>query len=147
MTPTKFLVGQIVVVFAVAIGGLWFATQWAAWQLGYQTQLGAPWFSITSHPMYRPWSLFGWWYAYDAYAPALFNKAGAIAALSGFAGCAVAITGSLWRARQAHLSTTYGSSRWATPPEIKQASLFRAAGVFLGQIGGEYPARNSSNVL
>ncbi len=138
MTPTRFLVGQIVIVFAVTIGGLWFATQWAAWQLGYQTQLGAPWFSIASHPIYRPWSLFGWWYAYDAYVPALFNKAGAIAALSGFAGCAVAIIGSLWRARQAHLSTTYGSSRWATPREIKQAGLFGAAGVFLGQIGGEY---------
>ena len=103
MTPTKFLVGQIVVVFAVAIGGLWFATQWAAWQLGYQAQLGAPWFSIFGHPMYRPWSLFGWWYAYDAYAPHLFNKAGMIAALSGFAGCAAAIIGSLWRARQSRL--------------------------------------------
>ena len=34
MTPTKFLVGQIAIVFAVAIGGLWFATQWAAWQSG-----------------------------------------------------------------------------------------------------------------
>ena len=138
MTPTKFLVGQIAIVFAVAIGGLWFATQWAAWQLGYQAQLGASWFAIAGHPIYRPWSLFGWWYAYDAYAPALFNEAGSIAALSGFAGCAVAIIGSLWRARQARLSTTYGSSRWATPHEIKAAGLFRPAGVFLGQFGSEY---------
>ncbi|MDE2134914.1 MAG: hypothetical protein KGM97_00890 [Alphaproteobacteria bacterium] len=30
------------------------------------------------------------------------------------------------------------SSRWAPPHEIKQAGLFRAAGVFLGQLGGEY---------
>jgi type IV secretion system protein VirD4 len=35
VTPTKFLIGQIIVVFAVAIGGLWFATEWAAWHLGY----------------------------------------------------------------------------------------------------------------
>lgn len=138
MKPTKFLIGQIAIVFAVAIGGLWFATQWAAWQLGYQAQLGTSWFMLAGHPIYRPWGLFGWWYAYDAYAPTLFNKAGSIAALSGFAGCAVAIIGSLWRARQARLSTTYGSSRWSTPHEIKTAGLFRPAGVFLGQFGSEY---------
>ena len=93
MTPTKFLVGQIAVVFAVAIGGLWLATQWAAWKLGYQPQLGLPWFTLFHQPLYRPWSLFGWWYAYDAYAPTLFNEARSIAAASGFAGCAVAIIG------------------------------------------------------
>jgi|SRR6185437_15567614 len=138
VTPTKFLIGQIAVVFAVAIGGLWFATQWAACQLGYQAQLGDPWFTVLAHPIYRPWSLFGWWYAYDAYAPALFNQAGAYAALSGFAGCAVAVIGSLYRARQNHQVTTYGSSRWATPREITTAGLFRPAGVFLGQFGSDY---------
>ncbi|MEJ1968442.1 MAG: type IV secretory system conjugative DNA transfer family protein [Rhizomicrobium sp.] len=138
VTPTKFLIGQIAIVFAVAIGGLWFATQWAAWQLGYQAQLGAPWFTVLAHPIYRPWSLFGWWYAYDAYAPALFNQAGAYAALSGFGGCAVAVVGSLYRARQNHQVTTYGSSRWATPREITTAGLLRPAGVFLGQFGADY---------
>ena len=138
MTPTKVLIGQIAIVFAVAIGTMWFATQWAAWRLGFQPQLGEPWFAIAGHPLYRPWSLFGWWYAYDAYAPAVFNKAGSIAALGGIVGCAVAIIGSLWRARQARLSTTYGSSRWATPHEVKAAGLFNPAGVFLGQLGGEY---------
>lgn len=138
MTPTKFLVGQIAVVFAVAAGGLWFATQWAAWKLGYQPQLGLPWFTLFHQPLYRPWSLFGWWYAYDAYAPTLFNEAGSIAAASGFAGCAVAIVGSLWRARQNRNVTTYGSSRWATTREITGAGLFRPSGVFLGQLGERY---------
>jgi len=58
--------------------------------------------------------------------------------MSGFAGCAVAIVGSLWRARQNRLITTYGSSRWATPREVARAGLFRPAGVFLGRHGDEY---------
>jgi type IV secretion system protein VirD4 len=68
----------------------------------------------------------------------LFNEAGAIAATSGFAGCAVAIIGSLWRARQNKNVTTYGSSRWATLREIEDAGLFRPAGVFLGQLANRY---------
>ena len=138
MSPTKFLIGQIAVVFAVAVGGMWIATQWAAWKLGYQVQLGDTWFAIAGQPIYRPWALFAWWYAYDAYAPHIFNEAGSIAALSGFAGCAVAVIGSLWRARQNRNVTTYGSSRWATDQEIRRAGLFRASGVFLGQERGCY---------
>jgi len=138
MTPTKLLLGQILIVFAVVIGGLWLATQWAAAELAYQPRLGPPWFVIFSLPVYYPWRLFEWWYAYDAYAPTLFDEAGVIAASSGFAGIAVAIAGSLWRARQSRLVTTFGSSRWASAREIERAGLFRAAGVFLGRLGNRY---------
>jgi type IV secretion system protein VirD4 len=138
VTPTKFLAGQIAVIFAVAVGGMWVATQWAAWKLGYQPQLGPEWFTVLRLPVYRPWSLFAWWYAYDAYAPSIFNEAGSIAALSGFAGCAVAIVGSLWRARQNRNVTTYGSSRWATDREIGRAGLFHPSGVFLGRLSDRY---------
>lgn len=30
MTPTKFLIGQVIVVFLVVIVGVWASTQWAA---------------------------------------------------------------------------------------------------------------------
>jgi type IV secretion system protein VirD4 len=30
MTPTELIIGQIIVVFANVIAGLWTATQWAA---------------------------------------------------------------------------------------------------------------------
>jgi type IV secretion system protein VirD4 len=63
MTPTRLLVGQIAVVFAIVIGGLWFATQWAASELAYQPRLGEPWFELLSLPVYHPWRLFEWWYA------------------------------------------------------------------------------------
>jgi type IV secretion system protein VirD4 len=138
MTPTKFLFGQIIVVFGIVIAGIWIATQLAAFDLGYQARLGSPWFTVLSAPVYYPWRLFQWWYAFDAYAPRIFNRAGLVAASSGFAGCAIAITFSLLRARQNRLVTTYGSSRWATYRDIEEVGLFRAAGVFLGRFGKHY---------
>jgi type IV secretion system protein VirD4 len=138
MTPTKLLVGQIMIVFAIVILGVWAATQWAAAMLGYQSVLGVPWFRLGGLPFYRPWALFDWWYHYEAYAPHVFDKAGALAGASGFAGCAAAIGGSLWRARQKSLVTTYGSARWATAREIDAAGLLGCSGVFLGRWQGDY---------
>lgn len=138
MTPTKLLIGQIFVVFAILVAGVWAATQWCAAMLGYQPELGAAWFRIGELPIYRPWAIFRWWYSYEAYAPEVFDKAGALAGASGFLGCGAAIGGSLWRARQSRHVTTYGSARWATTREIDRAGLFRNAGVFLGRQGGRY---------
>ena len=66
MTPTKLLIGQILVVFTIVIIGVWFATEWCAAMLGFQTCLGVPWFSLAGIPFYLPWRLFEWWYSYDA---------------------------------------------------------------------------------
>ena len=138
MTPTKLLIGQIAVVFAIVIAGVWASTQWAAAMLGYQPRLGTPWFDLGSWPIYRPWQLFPWWYAYGAYAPHEFDRAGMLAAGSGLLGCAVAIVGSLWRARQNQFITTYGSSRWASAREVAAASLLEPHGVFLGSLTRHY---------
>ncbi|MDX8480875.1 MULTISPECIES: conjugal transfer protein TraG [Mesorhizobium] len=138
MTPTKLLIGQIAVVFAIVILGVWTSTQWCAHMLGYQSPLGVPWFVVAGWPIYKPWKLFEWWFHFDAYAPEIFDQAGALAGASGFLGCAAAIAGSLWRARQRGLVTTYGSSRWATTLEIEKARLFLPAGVFLGKLKDRY---------
>ena len=79
MTPTKLLIRQILLVFAIVIAGIWADTQWAAMALVYHPELGAPWFTLFDHPIYRPWSLFGWWFHLDAYAPQVFDEAGAVA--------------------------------------------------------------------
>lgn len=123
MTPTKLLIGQIMIVVAIMILGVWAATQWAAAMLGHQPGLGSPWFQVGGLPFYRPWALFGWWYHFEAYAPRVFDKAGALAGASGFLGCAAAIMGSLWRARQRGRVTTYGSARWAEWREVRAAGL------------------------
>ncbi|MHA7774676.1 conjugal transfer protein TraG [Roseibium sp. M-1] len=138
MTPTRLLLGQITIVIAIVIGTVWGATQWAAVALENQPRLGPPWFEIAGWKIYLPWRLFEWWYAYEAYAPDIFHRAGLIAASGGIAGVAVAIAGSLWRARQNQLVTTYGSARWATRTEIAKSRLADDKGVFLGKLKDRY---------
>ncbi len=138
MTPTKLLIGQILVVFMIVIASIWFATQWAAAELAYQPELGAPWLRLGRLPVYQPWALFGWWYHFDAYAPHVFDRAGAIAGTGGFVGCGAAVFGSLWRARQRRNVTTYGSARWATDRDARRAGMFDEAGVYLGRLGSRY---------
>ena len=139
MTPTKVLVVQILVVFAVVIGGLWVATQWTAAQLGYQPQLGAPWFDALRLAGLLPLALLRVVVRVRRLcADDSSITAAIIAASSGVVGCGFAIVGSLWRARQHRAATTYGSSRWATTREIARAGLFRSHGVFLGRLKERY---------
>lgn len=138
MTPTKFLIGQMIIVLVIVIASMWAGTQLAAHDLGYQAALGHPWFGLARYSVYWPWQLFGWWYAYDAYAPEIFARAGMIAAGGGVIGCGSAVVASILRARQARLVTTYGSARWAKKSEISEAGLFGDTGVFLGRQGEDY---------
>lgn len=138
MTPTKLLIGQFFIVVSVISLSLWAATQWVAAELGYQAGLGAPWFEIGKTPIYKPWRLFQWWYAYEAYAPALFAKAGLLTAGGGFLGALTAVTGSIWRARSAKNVTTYGSARWADRKDVLKAGLCEPTGVFLGKYQSNY---------
>ncbi|MBJ7439489.1 MAG: conjugal transfer protein TraG [Sphingopyxis sp.] len=138
MSPTRLLVGQILIVFAIVILGVWASTQWCAAMLGHQSQLGPAWFNLFGEPVYKPWAIFPWWYHFEAYAPEIFDKAGMVAGASGFLGCAAAIAGSLWRARQSRHVTTYGSARWATLREIDRAGMRSDVGIFLGRLGGTY---------
>jgi type IV secretion system protein VirD4 len=138
MTPTKLLLGQMLVVAAIIVAGIWFATQWAAASLAYQPELGTPWFRLGETPVYAPWSIFPWWFHFDAYAPVVFDEAGAIAAGGGLLGCGAAVAGSVWRARQQRNVTTYGSARWAGARDIRAAGLAAEAGVFLGRAGSHY---------
>jgi hypothetical protein len=107
VTGTKILWGQILVVFGVVLVTLWAATQWTAWRLGFQPQLGPPWFNLAGLPVYVPPIFFWWWYRFDAYAPSIFLEGGAIASSGGFAAIAISIGMSVWRAREAKAVTTY----------------------------------------
>jgi type IV secretion system protein VirD4 len=138
MTPTKLLIGQMLVVFGVVLAGVWIATQWTAAMLGDQPRLGLPWFWIGAYPVYPPQRFFEWWYEFDAYAPLTFEKAAFVAAGGGVVGMLLAVAGSVWRARQSKLVTTYGSARWAMPAEMKAAGLLGPAGVFLGRVRAHY---------
>jgi len=138
MSATKILWGQITVVFLIVLTTTWAATQYVAWSLGFQAQLGAPWFVLSGVPIYYPPAIFWWWYFYDAYAPEIFAKGGMIAASGGFIAIAVAIGMSVWRAREAKNAETYGSARWAEKGEVKSAGLLGADGVVLGRYERDY---------
>src|SRR6202162_3315452 len=139
MSATKILWGQIVLVFAIVLATMWAATQWVAWRLGYQPQLGQPWFELISGvPIYFPPSFFWWWYAYDAYAPHVFVEGVSVAASGVSISIAVAVAMSVWRAREAKTAATYGSARWATLTEIRAAGLTAPDGVVLGRLAPDY---------
>jgi type IV secretion system protein VirD4 len=138
MSATKILWGQILVVFLIVLTTTWTATQWTAWQLGFQPQLGRPWFELFGWPIYYPPAFFWWWYFYDAYAPPIFVEGAYIAASGGFIAIAVAIGMSVWRAREAKNVETYGSARWARPDEVKSAGLLGPDGVVLGKLDHTY---------
>ncbi|MDF3856567.1 conjugal transfer protein TraG [Paracoccus pantotrophus] len=138
MSGTKILWGQIAVVFLIVLILVWSGTQWVAWRLGFQPQLGPAWFELWGVPIYYPPALFWWWYFYDAYAPHIFVEGGIIAASGGFLAIGIAILMSVWRAREAEDVETYGSARWAGRAEIERAGLLGPDGVVLGRYDQDY---------
>lgn len=138
MSATKILWGQVLTVFLIVLATTWGATEYVAWRLGFQPQLGAPWFVALDWPIYYPPAFFWWWYFYDAYAPTIFVRGAFIAASGGFVSVAVAIAMSVWRAREAKKVITYGSARWADTDEVKAAGLLGHDGVVLGRLERDY---------
>jgi type IV secretion system protein VirD4 len=138
MSATKILWGQILTVLSIVLFCVWGATEWVAWRLAFQPELGEPWFKLFGFPFYLPPAFFWWWYAYDAYAPPIFVEGAYIAASGGLIAAAVAIGMSVWRAREAKKVETYGSARWAEPDEVKAAGLLGHDGVVLGRYDEHY---------
>ncbi|MGZ2432681.1 conjugal transfer protein TraG [Neorhizobium petrolearium] len=138
MRGGRILWGQMVVVFTIVLVMAWAATQWTAWRLGFQAQLGNPWFELAGWPVYYPPAFFWWWYAFDAYAPSMFVEGGVIAASGGLMAIAAAIMMSIVRAREARSVATYGSARWADDKEIHAAGLLGPDGVVLGRHERDY---------
>jgi type IV secretion system protein VirD4 len=138
MSGGKILWGQMLIVFAIILATTWGATEWTAWRLAFQPQLGPPWFAVAGFPFYPPSAFFWWWFAYDAYAPHIFVEGAYVAAFGGFLAVAVAIGMSVWRAREAKNAETYGSARWAMPDEMRDAGLLGEDGVVLGKYRRAY---------
>jgi type IV secretion system protein VirD4 len=139
MYATKILWGQIAVVLSIVLIAIWLATQWTAWRLGYQSELGPPWFALRPNlPIYPPPIFFMWWYQFDAYAPNVFLEGAGIATSGAFVAIAAAIGLSVHRAREAKYATTFGSARWADAADIRRGGLLGPDGVVLGKFGDAY---------
>src|SRR5271168_1280969 len=138
MNATKILWGQVLLVGTVVLAFVWAATEWVACRLGFQPQLGRPWFELIGWPVYQPRAFFWWWFAYDAYARPIFVEGAYIAASGGIAAVVVAVAMSVWRAREVKKVTTYGSACWAETREVRRAGLLDQDGVLLGRWRGDY---------
>lgn len=138
MRGGRILWGQITVVFIIVLVMTWAATQWVAFRLGFQPQLGSPWFDLAGWPFYHPPAFFWWWFSFDAYAPSIFMEGAAIATSGGILAIAAAILMSIIRAREARNVATYGSARWAEDKEIRSAGLLGPDGVLLGRYDRDY---------
>jgi type IV secretion system protein VirD4 len=117
---------------------LWGATEWTAQALGFHPALGRPWITLLGTPLYAPWSLFGWWLAFEDQAPHVFARAGVLAALGGGLSASIAIGGGIQRGRAGKVPGTYGSARWASGHDIGQAGLHADQGVMLGCVRNRY---------
>jgi type IV secretion system protein VirD4 len=138
MSATKILWGQLIFVSIVVLALVWGATEWTAWRLAFQPQLGPAWFTIGRWPIYQPVAFFIWWFKFDTYAPVIFMQGACISASGGIAAIGVAILLSVLRAKEAQHVTTYGSARWADGREVRRAGLLGSDGVVLGRFGGRY---------
>ncbi|MBB6010784.1 conjugal transfer protein TraG [Brucella intermedia] len=138
MRGGRILWGQIAIVFVIVLVMTWAATQWTAFRLGFQPQLGNPWFELVGLPFYYPPAFFWWWFSFDAYAPTIFVEGGIIATSGGFLAIAAAILMSIIRARETRNVATYGSARWAEDEEIRAAGLLGPDGVLLGRYDRDY---------
>lgn len=142
MSGSRVLWGQVALVLLIVFVAIWSATEWTAWRLGFQPQLGAPWFLVAGWPFYYPPAFFWWWYFYDAYAPSIFVTGGYIASSGGLISGVVAIALSILRAREARNVATYGSARWAEIGEVQEAGLLDPDGVVLGRWDQDYLRHN-----
>lgn len=138
MSGTKILWGQVIVVGLIVLLAIWGATEWTAWRLAYQPELGRPWFELLGFKFYHPPIFFWWWFVYDAYAPQVFVEGAFIAASGTVASIAAAIGMSVWRAREAKNVETYGSARWADAEEVRAAGFLGSDGVVLGKLDRDY---------
>ena len=55
MSATKILWGQILTVFLIVLATTWGATEWVAWRLAFQPELGAPWLCFIPSPKTSPY--------------------------------------------------------------------------------------------
>ena len=122
VSATKILWAPILVVILIVVTTTWAATQWTAWRLGFQPQLGEAWIRVAGVPLYPPPAFFLWWFRFGARIPKIFAEGAVIAASGGLAAVVTAIAMSLLRAKEAKAITTYGSARWASHCKVSAIS-------------------------
>ena len=112
---------------------VWSATQYVAYKLEYQTQLGRYAFKLGEHQVYEPWNFFVWSFHFEPYAPEVFNT-GYYIIFGGWAiSMIILVFMAMVRAKRDPGGNTYGASRWKTDKELESSGLKVQNGVVLVQ--------------
>lgn len=113
--------------------GLWGTTQYVAYALGYQPQLGPPYVVLWGYPIYFPWSWWIWAYHFEPYAPHVFDTAFTITVGVFLAMFAIMVILAIRRSKKRDTTGAYGTARWATDKELDESGLLGTHGVILAQ--------------
>jgi len=125
--------GHVIVGLLFTILGTWAATQYVAWGLGYQPQLGRPMFIVHGYPVYQPLGWMLWAYHYEPYAPQVFSMASTITYISFFVMFAFMVVLAILRSKRRSETGSYGTARWANRKELEGVGLLGDRGVILAQ--------------
>lgn len=125
--------GHIATGIAFMLLGTWLTTQYVAYLLGYQPQLGRPLMVFHGYPVYEPWQWFFWAFHYEAYVPWVFEQASRITYANFFIMFTVMVFLAVRRAKRRKAADSYGTARWASADELQQAGIFVDRGVILAQ--------------
>ncbi len=125
--------GHVATGMSFILFGTWATTQYVAWLLGYQHQLGKPLLVVQGYPVYEPWQWFFWAFHFEAYAPWVFEHASRITYVNFFVMFALMVFLAVRRAKRRNPSGSYGTARWASVSELQQTGIFVEQGVILGQ--------------
>lgn len=123
-----------VLAFLLAAG---LATQFVAWQFGFQRALGHPWFVSDGLPIYAPFDYFKWRDLYATRYPEPFATAGIFVLAGAILGPALAIN-LLRGGGLRNSANTQKDDGWSRRADIKRAGLLSGAGMVLGQMRGAW---------
>lgn len=121
--PVNIFYGHLFVGLIFIVVSVWGTTQYVGYALGYQQQLGHPWFWVANIPVYFPWSWFFWAYYFEPYAPWVFSTASWITYGSFFSMFAIMILLAARRARRTKNSGAYGTAQWASMKELRNSGI------------------------
>jgi type IV secretion system protein VirD4 len=108
-----------ILAFLIMIAGLQSATQFFAYELGYQPQLGA-----NFHQWYTPWSILIWTHQWFGLFQASIMKAAGVGMTVTASGLLVLMVAKMMTANSSKVNAyLHGSARWANHQDIERAGL------------------------
>jgi type IV secretion system protein VirD4 len=132
MQRKVILVAALLAAVGVTTIGFFTATQFAAFNLGYQKALGEPTIIGGVH-LYAPWSWLSWTADFGPYAPAIFRTVKIIGWSVVLGPWLPLVMVLLALARRRPLSTAHGSATWGNEADLQKNGMLTGEGVVLCQ--------------